>query len=126
MVTDREKFNQLRKEYNKKSFKKFLDEFLPKGCYYCHDTENLTFHHIIPLANGGDNRINNFLRLCDKCHKAVHSKTHSVIQESYNKNGTQWGRPKKDKPPNCNKILYKFMIGEISNSEAWEMLRNCK
>ena len=42
-------------------------------CFVCGSTNNLQLHHIIPLSNGGDNRLSNIITLCGQCHGKVHN-----------------------------------------------------
>jgi 5-methylcytosine-specific restriction endonuclease McrA len=38
-------------------------------CKYCGSTENLEIDHIIPLAKGGTNELDNLQILCKKCNR---------------------------------------------------------
>lgn len=57
---------------NRPQITKAMKDALPKKCYNCGATENLNYHHIIPLALGGNNILTNVAVLCGKCHWAVH------------------------------------------------------
>ena len=59
-----------RKEYNILRSTLYSDKGMT--CVNCGSTESLTFHHIVPLAQGGTNRLSNIAVLCYACHKAVH------------------------------------------------------
>lgn len=43
-------------------------------CYICHDDKNLSVHHIIPLAEGGDSTAENLRVLCHNCHSKIHGR----------------------------------------------------
>lgn len=60
---------------NRPQITKAMKDALPKKCYNCGATENLNYHHIIPLALGGNNILTNIAVLCGKCHWAVHHGT---------------------------------------------------
>ena len=49
-------------------------------CAICGNNDEVVIelHHIIPLAIGGKNDINNFVCLCANHHKKVHSKLENV------------------------------------------------
>lgn len=57
---------------NRQNITKAMKDALPKKCYNCGSTENLNYHHIVPLALGGNNVLTNIAVLCGKCHWAVH------------------------------------------------------
>ena len=42
-------------------------------CMNCGSMENIEIHHIIPLAFGGTNKIDNLIPLCCDCHVAMHN-----------------------------------------------------
>lgn len=44
----------------------------PESCWACDEQEPEHWHHIVPLARGGDNRRENLVPLCQPCHDAVH------------------------------------------------------
>ena len=63
---------------------------LDPKCHICGDKDNLQFHHIIPLSNGGNNIKSNIITLCGKCHGMVHNNTGLQIARekiSQNKKG---------------------------------------
>jgi len=41
-------------------------------CANCGATENLEKHHKVPLYKGGTNDMDNFIVLCNRCHKEEH------------------------------------------------------
>ena len=41
-------------------------------CKICGSSENLQKHHIIPIAQGGDNGFNNRITICAECHRKIH------------------------------------------------------
>lgn len=61
---------------------KVMKDALPKKCYNCGSTENLNYHHIIPLALGGNNILTNIAVLCGRCHWAVHHDTEGEYKHS--------------------------------------------
>jgi hypothetical protein len=42
------------------------------SCVDCGSGRKLQAHHVVPLARGGTNRIENLKLLCEKCHRAAH------------------------------------------------------
>lgn len=92
------KTKELRKEFTK-LYENF-DNALPKECQNCNDTENLTIHHIVPLAVNGTNNIGNLVRLCSECHNKIHGTKNfnKVLQmegiQRAKEQGKYKGRPK--------------------------------
>lgn len=122
MVEDREKFEQIRQEFSGRGFRRMLDETLPQECFYCGTKENLMYHHLVPVANGGDNRISNIICVCDEHHKAIHYKTHTPSSENF-KNSKKWGCPKTPPPENYEYFIRKYLRGDIGVKEFWRLLK---
>jgi len=50
-------------------------------CQNCKsDKESLEAHHIVPLANGGSDTMDNMVALCDGCHQSIHSSNETKLQ----------------------------------------------
>lgn len=47
-------------------------EIVGLKCANCNSIEELQYHHIIPLALGGTNKLTNLVCLCNKCHSLIH------------------------------------------------------
>ena len=43
-------------------------------CVGCGQRRPLDIHHILPLAQGGSNRLTNMVSLCRECHQQVHGR----------------------------------------------------
>ena len=41
-------------------------------CINCGSSDDIVYHHVVPLAFGGRDVITNIVPLCDNCHKMVH------------------------------------------------------
>jgi len=67
-----------RRRYFRSIRKQIKDDLIAKNGYKCsvHDCGiecNLSLHHIIPLAMGGSNKIENLVVLCFKHHREIHA-----------------------------------------------------
>lgn len=51
---------------------KYIKEHKPERCGKCGSTDNLEFHHMIPLEFGGDSIDENEYPLCANCHRRFH------------------------------------------------------
>jgi hypothetical protein len=105
-------------------------------CANCGSVDDLSYHHIIPLAIGGNDIPSNMVCLCHICH----SKLHDILNEEKiehsalikfglmkaRKNGKQLGRPKVT-ADNIPDIFYRHYLeyfnGDINISE---LARRCK
>ncbi|WP_335716296.1 recombinase family protein [Neobacillus drentensis] len=59
-----------RQEFNQNHA--YFDRQLPRECGNCGIRNGLHIHHIVPLEAGGNNRITNMVRLCERCHGLAH------------------------------------------------------
>lgn len=110
--------SELRKEYNRQSFKKLLRKVLGCNCVNCGSDIGIEYHHIVPLALGGTNRLTNIVPLCNICHEKAHG-SQNIRQIKGSVNG---GRKRAPVPDNYEEILWKYMYGEIGKSECEQLL----
>ena len=62
-----------------------------KICGNCGSQNNIQYHHVIPLAIGGNDVLTNIIPLCEECHNLVHSKT-STNHSELTKKGIEKAR----------------------------------
>lgn len=67
---------ELRKEYDRLRNSGALARECGVECVSCGSTENIEYHHIVPLLLGGTNRFTNIVPVCHQCHKAAHGSHH--------------------------------------------------
>lgn len=92
-----------------------------KGVTQCQNCGNkgTQLHHIVPLSNGGTNKISNLALLCDECHGKVHGKKvfSTELQrkgvERAKKEGKYKGKPKKYTAdnPQLTKAIEMYLAG---------------
>ena len=108
-------YRELRDEWdNNKLLKAMVKNVCGSICYNCGSTENIEYHHIVPLKLGGTNNISNIAALCNRCHKAAHYGRH--IRDYCNKKVS--GRPHKVPVEEINKALNDFISGIIGTKEC--------
>lgn len=107
-------YEELRREFSRESFRKELKEKLSDKCVNCNSDISIEYHHIVPLANGGTNKLSNIVPLCEICHYKAHDKS-----SFNNKNG---GRPKAVEYEDAEPILHKYYKLEIGTKETKELL----
>lgn len=83
-------------------------------CVNCGATDNIQFHHIVPLSNGGTNRETNIVPLCLTCHIKAHD---GMVRPTNCK-----GRPRNPPPNQYEEILQRYADGEIGKAKAGELL----
>lgn len=104
---------KLRNEYNQKGFRRKLLEAHGDRCVNCGE-EMSEWHHVVPLALGGTNNLQNIVPLCGACHLAAH-KGHHISKYAKKQRGSK-GRPRKCE--NGDATLEKWVKGEIGTKEA--------
>ena len=103
-------YDELRQEFTKPSFRNELENKLGNICVNCGTNELIEYHHIVPLKNGGTNKLTNIVPLCECCHYKAHDKT-----KMKNRNG---GRPKAIEFEQAEPILHRYYNLEIGTSET--------
>ena len=61
-------------KYNKRTVREtFGDKRTARHpCIACISKDSIHIHHIVPVSNGGDNRPNNLISVCQNCHSEIH------------------------------------------------------
>lgn len=111
---------ELRKEFNRPSFKAYLYKELGENCINCGSNDGVEYHHIVPIANGGTNKIQNIVPLCCRCHQAVHGARKSW--QELGKRSENFGRPRAITYEDAEPILDAYIRCEIGTKETWERL----
>lgn len=119
MLPDRATYERLRMEYNRPSFKRMLREKLGDECRFCKTKENLEFHHLIALWLGGNNELENIVRVCPACHDLLH-RTRDIRNIAKSPNS---GRHKMTPIDGYEDILNSYLTGDIGRKECQELLQ---
>lgn len=103
-------------------------------CVNCGSTEDIRYHHIVPIGMGGSESLSNICCLCAKCHSLVHWGPQGEIDTEYarklgreraRKNGVKLGRKPLDREP-IYAIIAKYSTlfagGTLSEEEVADML----
>lgn len=110
---DYETYKQAREEFNTPEYKKYLKAVKGCKCLFCGATKGIEYHHIVPLSQGGDNRLNNIVPLCTACHIKAHGKK-AISGKTYSRKG----RKRSKIPDNIGEIMEKFFSKEITTQQA--------
>ena len=105
---------ELRTEFTKSSFRIELKSKLGSTCSNCSSKENIEYHHIVPLINGGTNKLSNIVPLCVECHEKAHDK------KGFKSRGG--GRPRATTFENAEPILARYFKLEIGTKQAKELI----
>ena len=108
----------LRKEYDKLRSSGELAKHCGTTCANCGSSENIEYHHIVPLILGGTNSFGNIAALCHKCHKAAHGGHHV----SHYADTSNSGRKSKVPDEDAFKVYDLWLDGQIGNMKCKEML----
>lgn len=106
---------ELRKEFTKPTFRKNMKNVLGSICVNCGSAEGIEYHHIVPLANGGTNKLSNIVPLCGKCHDKAHDKKIFFRSEKS-------GRPPIIEFENAEQTLKRYFNEEIGTEETKRLL----
>lgn len=92
-------------------------DLVGRKCVNCGTDENIEYHHIVPLCNGGNDVISNIVPLCHACHRLAHGGRD--LNEVKRKNGPlRGGRPAKCSDEEAFAALDLLIAGRIGNSEC--------
>lgn len=105
---------ELRQEFTRPTFRIELKDKLGNICVNCGSDKHIEYHHIVPLKNGGTNRLTNIVPLCEECHCKAHDKAFM--------NNKSCGRPKAIEYENAEPILHRYFNMEIGKKETKELL----
>lgn len=102
----------LRKEHSKRLKDGVYEKELGHTCVNCGATENIEYHHIVPLCVGGTNKLTNIVPVCNRCHKAIHG------EKDYREYKISQRKGKRQEPDSkSDEIIRKYTNCEISQSE---------
>lgn len=113
MIRDRAKaLYEKRKQSGHTALRQQVVEHCGTACANCGSSQEVEYHHIVPLSNGGTNRVSNFVALCPICHLKAHGKL---------KYRNVWSREhviNMEKPDGANDVIEKYLHGELSKSDV--------
>lgn len=107
-------YEKLRQQFTRPSFRKKLKDKLGEVCVNCGSDKHIEYHHIVPLKNGGTNKLSNIVPICESCHYKAHDRSGFK-----NKNG---GRPRKISFEDAEPILEKYFDVKIGAKETKKLL----
>ena len=67
---------------SRKIIARWMREALPKKCMNCGSESQLQYHHIVPIAYGGNDVITNVVVLCSRCHSLTHYGNGGIINHN--------------------------------------------
>lgn len=111
--------DDLRKEYLALKRGGELAMMLGSTCSNCGSSENIEYHHIVPLHLGGTNRWTNIAPLCNRCHKAAHRGRHISHYVSH----ANSGRPAKCTDEEAFAALDRWADGQIGSRKLRELMQ---
>lgn len=103
-----------RQKANKK-----IQNVVGNNCCNCGETDHIEYHHIVPLALGGNDIESNIVPLCHVCHMAAH---HGRNINHYFGSFNKGGRHSIATIEYNSNIFDMYINGEIGNRMAKQML----
>lgn len=107
-----------RNEYRRLKLSGTLAAECGTACVNCESTENIEYHHIVPLILGGTNNLRNIVPLCHRCHKAAHCGGHISNYTDQSKGGRKPKIPDEEAFP----IYDQWLEGKFGNIKCQELL----
>jgi len=92
-------------------------DLIGRVCINCGSEEDIEYHHVVPLCNGGHDVITNVVPLCHACHWLAHGGSDLTRYKRDN------GRLNGKRPPKCSDeeafaALDLLAAGQIGNAEC--------
>lgn len=103
----------LHQECKRKEVVSAVSDKYGNRCANCGATENIQYHHIVPLHMGGTNNPSNIIPLCTICHKKVHG---ASAERKY-KAAQNGGRPRMPITDEMREAIALYVDGRIDPSE---------
>lgn len=101
-----------------KSYREAMVRVLGTKCRNCGSEENIEYHHVVPLCFGGNDKLDNMIALCNRCHKAAHNGRHMSHYRN-NKNG---GRSTIVDKEAAYEAFDLYFNGQIGNQKCKELI----
>lgn len=108
----------MRKRLTKEIKAKIISLYGDK-CINCGSSEEIEFHHVVPLEIGGNDTPENIVPLCYSCHKAVTN--HELVLATTGRKHTAGGRKRKI-PKNYKDILRQYIDCRFGKAECIKRL----
>ena len=89
-----------------------------KICKNCGSDKNIEYHHIVPISLGGQDKIDNIVALCGKCHKAAHHGRHMSQYIDFSNSG----RKRNVDKDRAFEVMDMYLHGEIGTKKCKELL----
>ncbi len=84
-------------------------------CINCNSSDEIEWHHVVPLEIGGNDVDENIVPLCYSCHKAVTN--HQLVLITSGRSHKKGGR-KRTIPENYKAILHDYLYCRITKTEC--------
>ena len=103
----------IRRELTGQKVRRDIEKYCGNVCVNCGTDQNIEYHHIVPVANGGRNVLTNMVALCHECHLKAHGKLKRVSDADF----SRAGRKGIEKPENADDLIQKYLTGKIGMKE---------
>lgn len=100
------------------SYRKSMTSVLGTKCKNCGSEEHVEYHHIVPLFLGGNDKLDNMIALCGRCHKAAHNGRHMSHYIDFSRSG----RKRNANKQKAFDVIKMYLGGEIGTKKCKELL----
>lgn len=100
-------------------------------CINCGSTDNIHWHHVVPLALGGNDIPSNIVPVCGRCHSIIHNNKaldgkylhYRGVQRAKEEGKYRGRKPKQVDPELFREVYWQWKDKEIKTSQAAEILK---